>query len=518
MSQITLAHPRSIRIKGLNQPWIVWAGMVPVFLVCLPVIYVLVRTGQIGVLGAWQELFRTRNLELLVNTLTLVVGVTTLAASIGLAVAWCIERTNLVGRNFWRVAASLPLAVPAFVASYSWASIDISFQNMAGAIMVLALSKYPLVYLPVAAALRSTDPGFEDVSRSLGRGPWKTFTSALLPQLLPALGGGSLLVATHMFAEFGALALLRVQTFTTAIFETYELQFDSSTAAMQSAVLMLLCVPVALFEMRMRRGRRVARVGRGNARQPRIIKLGRLTPVVLLGLALLGFLSLGVPLGRLMYWLISGHSAGNGYTDILPAVMGSLRLAGMGALLTGALAIPLVLLATRYRGRMAQVADRLPYIVHGLPGVVVALALVFLTIRVVPFMYQSVFVLLIAYAILFLPLGQSSLRASIELVPANIEPIARSLGKRPFYVFITVVLPNIAPGVGAALALMMLEMVRELTATLMLAPTGTITLATEVWAYTSDAEYAAAAPFATLLVLLSVIPVWVFTKRMLHQA
>ena len=149
--------------------------------------------------------------------------------------------------------------------------------------------------------------------------------------------------------------------------------------------------------------------------------------------------------------------------------------------------------------------------------VVVALALVFLAIRLVPVVYQTIFVVLAAYAILFLPLAQSSLRASIELLPNNLENIGRSLGKRPFYVFVTVILPNIAPGIGAALALMMLEMARELTATLMLAPTGTTTLATQVWSYTSDGEFAAAAPFAALLVVISIIPVWIFTQRMLRH-
>lgn len=510
--------PTKKRIRfNKDNLWIILAALIPIALVALPLIYVTLRTAQTGISGAYAELFRLRNLELLINTITLATGVTVLAALIGLSIAWCIERTDIVGKKFWRVAASLPLAMPAFVASYSWASIDVAFQNMAGAILILALAKYPLVYLPVAASLRGTDSSFEDVARSLGHGPWNTFRKALLPQLIPALGGGALLVVTHMFAEFGALALLRVQTFTTAIFETYELQFDSASAAMQSIVLMMLCLPVVWLEIRIRAGKRVARVGRGSARQPNLVRLGKMTPVVLVLFFILGLLSLGVPLSMLVYWLITGHSAGNGYAMLWPAVWGSLSLAGSGAILTSIIAIPLVMLSVKHKGRLAQIAERLPYIVHGLPGVVVALALVYISIRLVPFVYQSVFVLLAAYAILFLPLAQSSLRGSIVLVPTQIEPIARSLGRKPFHVFITVILPNIAPGVGAALSLMMLEMVRELTATLMLAPTGTVTLATEVWSYTSDAEYAAAAPFAALLVMLSILPVWVFTRRMLHQ-
>ena len=497
--------------------WLPLAALVPVLLISLPLVYVAVRTAQAGLADVLAELLRLRTLQLLINTVALGAGVTLLTIGIGLGVAWCVERTDLPLRNFWRVAAALPLVLPAFVASYAWASIGTLFQNLGGAIMVLTLTSYPLVYLPVAAALRSTDPGFEDISRSLGAGPWQTFRRALLPQLMPALGGGALLVLTHMFAEFGALAFLRVQTFTTAIFESYELHFDSATAAALSIVLMLLCLPAAWLEMRLRGQRRIAHVGRGAVRQPHLVRLrGWRLAGVLAAFALLGALSLGMPLGTLGYWLLTGSSAGGGHEALWPAIRGSITFATSGALLTSVLAIPLVLLAVRQRSKWAQAAERLPYIVHGLPGVVVALALVFLSLRLVPGIYQSLLVLLIAYAILYLPLAQSSLRGSIELLPPQIENVARSLGKRPLEVFFSFVLPNIAPGIAAALALMALQMVRELTATLMLAPTGTMTLATEVWSYTNDGEYAAAAPFAAMLVVLSIAPVWVFARRMLH--
>ncbi|MGB7422213.1 MAG: ABC transporter permease subunit, partial [Comamonas sp.] len=256
------AH-RSARRRRWRVSWLLIAAMAPIALILLPLVYVGLRTAQAGLADIAAELLRPRTLQLLLNTVGLGAGVTLLTIVIGLGVAWCVERTNLPLRNFWRIAAGLPLVLPAFVASYAWASIGTGFQNLGGAIMVLALTNYPLVYLPVAAALRGADPGFEDISRSLGAGPWRTFRRALLPQLMPALGGGALLVLTHMFAEFGALAFLRVQTFTTAIFESYELHFDSSTAAALSIVLMLLCLPAAWLEMRLRGQRRVARVGRG---------------------------------------------------------------------------------------------------------------------------------------------------------------------------------------------------------------------------------------------------------------
>lgn len=506
-----------VRWRALHHPWLLAAALVPLALVALPIVYAALRASQAGWASVRTELLRAYTFELLANTLILAFGVMLLSAFIGLSVAWCVERTDLPFRRFWRVAAGLPYVIPAFVSSYAWSSLSVHFQSMAGAILILSLAVYPLVYLPVAAALRSTDPGFEDVSRALGYGPWRTFFRALLPQLLPALGGGALLVLTHMFAEFGGLAMLRVQTFTTAIFEAYELQFDSASAAMQAIVLMLLCIPAAWGEMHLRLGRRFARVGGGSARAATPVRLGRRTWAVLGAFGVLGVLSLGVPLVTLAYWLFTGHSAGRGYDEIWPAIEGTVSLAGSGAVLTSLIAIPLVLLAVRERGRLAQLAERLPYIVHGLPGVVIALALVFLSIRAVPGMYQTAALLLVAYAVLFLPLAQSSLRASAELLPPQLENIARSLGKRPFGAFVSVILPNIAPGIGAALALMTLEIGRELTATLMLAPTGTTTLATQVWSYTADGEYGAAAPFAALLIAISILPVWVFTRRSLRH-
>lgn len=495
--------------------WLLLAAAPPCLLIALPLAYVALRAWGVGAAGVADELLRPRTLELLVNTLTLSLSVTVISAVLGVACAWVVERCDLPGRRAWRILLALPLATPAFVASFAWASLDVAFQGMGGAILILSLSHYPLVYLPVAAALRSMDPAYEDVARSLGKSPWGAFFGVALPQAWPALGAGALLALTHMLAEFGALALLRVQTFTTAIFASYELQFDSSTAALQSSVLLALSLPAALLEMRLRRGMRFSRSGRGGRRAPRLLALGRLKPLVVAAFAVLVLLGSGVPAGMLAYWIAVGRSAARG-VDIWPAIAGSLGLALPGALIVTALALPLVLAATRRRSPLTALLDRLPYVVHGLPGLVVALALTFFAIRYLPALYQTTALLFAAYAVLFLPLAQSALRASVELAPPGLEEVARSLGRGPLMAFATVTLPNILPGVGASLALMTLELVRELTATLLLAPIGVTTLATEVWSRANDGQYAAAAPFAALLVALSALPVYVFTRRSLE--
>lgn len=489
------------------------SGIVPFALVALPIGYVVLRAIQAGPSGIVGDLIRPYTLGLLVNTLTLSVSVTLLSCVIATAAAWCTERCDLPWRFGWRLALALPLAMPAYVSSFAWSSLGPAFQEMGGAILILTFYSVPLVYLPVVAALRGVDPSFEDVARSLGQGRWHAFRRVVLPQIAPALGAGALLVASHMLAEFGALSFLRVETFTTAIFDQYTAEFNNQAAALLSGVLMLICLPVAFAEARLRAHRRVARISRGSARPQAPIRLRGWTVPVMLALATLAGLSFGVPLVTLGFWVAQGSSTGQGLARVLPALSHSIGYAVPGAILTTLLAVPLVVATTQYRGRLATLLDRLPYVVHGLPGIVVALAAVSVAIRYVPAVYQSTLLVLLVYAVLFLPLAQSAVRASAALVPNELGDVARSLGSPPFQVFWRATLPNLLPGIAAALALTSLQLMRELTATLLLAPAGVVTLATEFWSYTSDRAYGAAAPFAAVLVLISGVPVYLFALR-----
>ncbi len=503
-------------IRRAPPAWLLLGGLVPSVLVAMPVGYVAWRGWQAGPQGLASALLRPYTLGLLVNTLTLVVAVTACTCAVAVLAAWCTERCDLVGRRWWRPAAALPLAMPAYVSGFAWSSLGPSFQGMGGAVLILTLYSVPLVYLPVCAALRGLDPRLEDVARSLGHGRVRAFRRVVLPQLAPALGASALLVATHMLAEFGALSFLRVETFTTAIYDQYTGQFDNRSAALLSGVLLLLALPLAMGEAGLRGRRRVSRGGRGAATAPAPLRLGWLQGPAQLFFAGLVVLGVGVPLATLGAWVIDGASAGRGLGTVGPALLGSLRYALPGAALTTVLAVPLVAATMLARGPLATLADRLPYLVHGLPGIVVALAAVATSLGAVPALYQTTLLVMLVYAVLSLPLAQSSIRASAELVAPELQDVARSLGRSPLRAFVTVVLPNLAPGIGAAMALASLSLMRELTATLLLAPAGAVTLATEFWNYTADRQYGAAAPFAATLVLICGIPVYVFTMRTLR--
>lgn len=494
--------------------WLLLPVLLLVGLSLLPLLYVGTKAWQAGWSEALHLLWRPYVFGLMRNTLLLMVGVTLTCALVGLSLAWLLERSNLAGRRLWGVVLCLPFAVPAFVSSFTWVSLSASFEGLGGAILVMSLSKYPLIFLPVAATLRNLDPALEESARTLGQNRWGVFFKITLPLLWPSLLAGSLLIALHMLVEFGALSIIGLQTFTTAIYQQFELEFSNANAAMLSAVLLVMCLSLLWLELKVRGKGRHIRIGQGAARHAEQVNLGKWSlpgQLYCLALAVIGS---GIPLGMLAYWLIKGSSAAFPLAEIGEALFSSLSLALGGAALCLVLAVPVGLLVVRYKGPLAIWAERLPYLLHALPGLVIALALVYFALHYVPALYQTSALLLIAYALLFLPLAQAPIRTALNKAAPQLEEAARTMGATSFTAFCRVTLPIIFPALGAAFALVFLDAMKELTATLLLSPTGLNTLATQVWSHTSNIEFAAAAPYAALLILVSGLPVYLLTTRM----
>lgn len=487
-------------------------GVVIVALTLIPLGHIVVATVAMGPGELGPLLWRPRVGELLGNTLKLLVATVLVTTTIGVGAAVLVSRTDLIGRGWWHALLSAPLAVPAFVNSYGWVSLTSEVQSYGGAVLVVSLSYYPLVYLPVVAALATLEAAPEEVARSLGRSRVSAFFSAALPRLLPAVLGGALLVGLHVLAEFGALQLLAYPTFTTAIYGQYLSAFSSDAGTVLSGVLVLLCVLLLLGELIARGRRRLVRVGRGTGRRPEPLELGRWTPVALLSLAGLVALALGVPMYALAHWMVIGTSTEFPVAELGSALFSTLGLAAAGAALTVLMAMPLAWLVVRRRSAASTLLERSAYIANALPGIVVALALITISIRVVPALYQTVPVLLLAYAILFLPRALVSVRSSLEHAPVVLDEVARSLGESSWRTFRRVTLPLVSPGIGAGAALVFLAISTELTATLLLSPIGTDTLATKFWANSSSVKYGAAAPYA-LLLILAALPATVMLAR-----
>jgi iron(III) transport system permease protein len=483
-------------------------------LVLLPLAFLIVQAGQSGWGEVQRLLLRHSVAVLLWNTARLALACTVLCAVLGVAAAWCVERTVLPARRLWAVLLVLPLGVPDFVVGFAWVSIDPSLHGYLAAVMIMTLSLYPLVYLPVASALANLDAGLEEAARSLGLGPWQTFWRVTLRQIWPAVLGGCLLVTLALLAEYGAFEIVQYRTFTVEIFTEFKLGFDAVGACVLSLVLVALSVAALGGELSLAGRGRSWRVGPGARRMAPRVALGRFSAPVLAGLAVLAALALGVPLGSLVYWMVRGSSSTLPPASILAAAGHTAAYSAAAAALATALAVPVTALATRQRNRVTVLIERLAYLPMALPGLVIALGLVSFSVRYAFALYQSALELIVAYAILFLPLAVVGVRSAMLQAPPRLEEVGRSLGSRPAVVWRRVTLPLIAPGLGAAFALVFISSATELTATLLLRPTGVNTLATQFWAYTSELSYGAAAPYAALMVAISAVPAYLLSRRM----
>lgn len=447
--------------------------------------------------------FRPKVGDLIVNTLLLEAVTLPVAIVLSVALAWLTERTSLASARLWSWLLVAPLAVPAFVQSYAWNTLAPGLNGLWGAVLVSILAYFPFLYLPVAAQLRRLDPALEETAASLGKSPAAIFFRVILPQLRLAICGGALLIGLHLLAEYGLYVLMRYDTFATAIVDQFQSVFNGPAANLLGGVLVLLCFGLLGLESFIRGDARYARVGGGSARSATRWSLGRwaLPSQLLVGAVVL--LSLGVPLYTLSRWLMLGGAEIWKLHDILPALgqTAFLSLAGAGIAIVAAL--PAAWLSVRAPSRLSRLIEASHYYVGALPGVIVALALVTITVRVALPLYQTMATLLLAYLLMFLPRAMVGLRASIAQAPVELERAAQSLGKSPMLAVFHTTVRLAAPGAFAAAALVGLGIANELTATLMLAPNGVRTLATRFWAHTAELDFSSAAPYALLMVLLS---------------
>ena len=500
--------------RRVRRPILLAGSLLSVAVASVPLVYLGIRTSEAGWSRISDQLLTPGLAQLAARSLALTAVVTAGSLVIGVGTALLVVRTDLPARRFFAVVAALPLAIPTYVAGFAWLSLVDGFHGFWAAALVLTLCCSPYVYLPTAAALVGADPATEEASHALGRGPWATFTGVTLRQIRPAITAGGLLVALYVLSDFGAVAILRVNTFTIAIFTSFNLGFDRVGALVLATALVLMTTAILVGEMLARRaGSRYARVGSGARRPPGRFALGRWRPVALAGLLGVTLAALAVPAAALIRWFGTGVSRPGSLAEIAAAAGNSLAFSGLGAALTIVLALPIGLLGARAPGPLAAALDRVTYLTHALPGVVVGLSLVFFGINVVYPLYQTRWLLALAYAALFLPLAVGAVAGAAAQAPPVLEDTARSLGRGPWTVFRTVTVPLTLPGIGAGAALVFLTCMKELPATLLLRPTGADTLATELWTHTSVAAYAAAAPYAALLVLLAAGPTWLLAVR-----
>ena len=464
---------------------------------------------------------------LLGRSVGLAAAVTATAIAIAVPLAWLTVRTDLPGRRVWAVLCALPLVIPSYIGAYLVVSalgpsglaadalgFDIpSIYGFLGAWGVLTAFTFPYVLLPVQAVLRRLDPQLEDAARGMGRGSLATFRDVVLPQLMPAIGAGGLLVALYVLSDFGAVSILRFDSFTRVIYQSYRSSFDRESAAALATLLVAVTLVVLWLETRTRHAGVLHRIAPGTARRARTVPLGRWRAPALAYCGAVVTVALLLPVGVLVYWSTKSL-AGDVEADLIAKAAGnSLLGAALAAGVAALAALPVGLLAVRHSSRFAALVERASFAGHALPGIVVALALVFLGTRAAPALYQTLAMLVLAYVVLFLPQAVGATRAALLQIDPHVEEAARSLGRTPLAVLRTITAPLARSGVLAGAALVFLTAVKELPATLLLAPIGFDTLATEIWRTTSASFFERGAIPSLVLLAVSAVPLALLTVR-----
>lgn len=508
--------------------WLLLGGVLVAAAAVLPAAYLfIVVAGDLG--DALADLAAADTAAILARTLGLAAAVTGTAVAIALPVAWLTVRTDLPGRRLWAVLCTLPLVIPSYVGAYLFIAalgpngmlqdaLGVeqlpSIYGFGGAWLVLSLFTYPLVLLPLRGALRRVDPQLEDAARAMGRGPLDAFRTVVLPQLWPAIAAGGLLVALYVVSDFGAVSLLRFDSFTSEIYVAYRSSFDRTAAASLGAVLVIVMLGLLFLSSRLRSARVVHRLGPGTLRPAAPYRLGRWRWAALAFCATVAALAFLLPVAVLLYWASEGISTGATPLSRAAALGGNSLIVSAGAAALGAVAaLAVAALAVRHPGRLNGLLERASHAGYALPGILVALALVFFATRLVPPLYQTTALLVFGITIHYLPLGIGPIAASLTQVSPRVEEAARGLGRSRAEVFRTVTVPLARSGVLAGAALIFLHAMKELPATLILAPLGFETLATDIWTQTSFGFYEASAIPALLLLAVAAVPVYLLSER-----
>ncbi|MEZ4571867.1 MAG: iron ABC transporter permease [Thermomicrobiales bacterium] len=511
------------RLSLSGAPILLWlpAALIAVA-VTLPIAYLFIRSYQ-GGYDLWDLIWRDRTLTLLKNTALLTAIVTAASVAISLPYAWLVRRTDLPGRRFWAVAGVLPLAIPSYVGGYTviaalgprgmlqgWLEpLGVErlpeIYGLTGASLTLTALIFPYVLITVNAALRGIDPAYEEAARSMGYGPWKTFLFVDIPLLRPAIAAGGLLVALYTIGEFGAVSLLRYDTFTRAIYTQYTNAFDRTLAAGLALLLIGVTVIVLIVEAFTRGRARYYRVSAGGGRPAVRLDLGRWKIPAVLFCGSVVSLSLVMPVGVVIYWLARGLSSGEPLRLVWTAAWQSFYISGLAAMVALIAALPIALVAVRYPSRIASLLERASYSGYALPGIVVALALVFFGANYAPWIYRTIGMLLLAYTVRFLPQAVGTVRTSLLQISPRVEEAARSLGYSGPRTWIFITVPLASKGMLSGAALVFLTVIKELPATLLLRPIGFNTLSTRIWGAAVEGFWARAAAPALILIVISAI-------------
>ena len=512
-------------------------GLISLFML-VPILIVLLSWTQ-PVADIWTHMRQYVLPQVLKNTVILLLMVTVISGVIGTALAWVTSMYRFPGQRFFAWALMLPLAMPAYVLAFVTVGIvDFSgplqtalresgfttaipsVRNVWGAGLVLSLAFYPYVYLLARQAFLSQGRRAIEAGQMLGLSRSKVFFRLALPQALPWVIGGLLLASMETLADFGAVSVFNVDTFTTAIYKAWFGFFSLTTAAQLAALLIGVVFIVVLFEQywQAKRGNTITQGSskRFEASKPAKWGMALLCTLVFLVAFLIPFL-------QLLYW-----TAENFQQDFdaryIDFVTNSLMIASMTTIFIAFLAIIIAWVKRQYPDKSTKLMTTLANLGYVVPGTVLAVGifipiawldnqLIAFGITSTQFFSGSVIVMLLALSTRFMTVSFQPVDRQLQRLTVNQEAAAKLLSDSPYQRWRQVMLPVLSPGVLTGLLMGFVEVMKEMPITLMTRRQGWDTLAVRVFEMTSEGMWGRAALPSLLIVLVGLIPVWVLLRQ-----
>ena len=496
-------------------PWylalpILFVGMV----ILLPLGYLLIKAFSVRPSEIIGLLFRQRNFDLLTNTLILAMAVVLCSTLIATPMAWLTSSSDLKFKTVFTLAGVLPLAVPAYVTAYALLSltgfqgqqtlgIDLpSLNGFSGSLIALTFYTFPYLFLNLRSAMLGLNPTLLDSARSLGYSQWSATWHVTLPQLIPAFFSGGLLVFLHVIGDFGVVSLMRYETFSYAIFSQYMAAFDRTYAAWLALIVIALTILLLILEFNFIKYKYYYQTGKTQSRPPGLTRLGKwkwLAYSFLIGIL---FLSVVIPTFIVLFWSGRGFSA-LGFMSLVEVILQSASVSVLTAILSTILALLFTYTSIRYPSIFFRTFERLSYIGYAMPPLAFGLAWIFLSLYGLPIIYQTFCLLILAYMLHFLAESIGPIRSAILQIPIHLEEAARSLGRSPFSAFWHTTFPLLRNSMIVSFSFIFLAVMKELPITIMLSPIGFDTLALRLWSHAEEAMFVEAAPYAMVLVIVS---------------
>jgi iron(III) transport system permease protein len=504
--------------------------------------------------GVWEHLVETVLIELLTNTVWLVLGVGIGTAVLGVSLAWLTAICEFPGRKLFDWALVLPLALPAYVIAFvsiglldftgpvqthlrAWLGVeDVWFpkiRSTGGVIVVMTLAFYPYIYLLARNAFVTQGRRGIEAARSLGHSEWSAFFRVALPMARPWIVAGLMLALMETLADFGTVSTFNYDTFTTAIYKAWFGLFSLPAAAQLSSILVLIVFVFLLVEQQLRSRSRYVQVEKQSVPNDRITLRGARGWLAFAYSLLVLSVAFLIPVIQLVVWTygIMGHDLDNRYFGFLSH---SILLGGIASLIATGCAVVLVYtnrlsnrLWTRVMVRMATLGYALPGAVLAVGGIIlvtwvdkqlIGWAKTLFNLEIGLFITGTLFAILLAYLARFLVVAHSPVESAMQRITPSIDETSRSLSLSGITMLRKVHLPLLRGGLLTAAVLVFVDVMKEMPITLMTRPFGWDTLAVRIFEMTSEGEWERAALPAVALVLTGLIPVMLLTKQSSRNA